>query len=323
MRSENYCSGRVDYSHKGVDLTNKIIGYCNNNQLVDNAGILLKDIFLGDISKMTMEVDGKGYYKLIGSINKSLHSESIKSQEFCNSIRRIIIEQVRTLRPCDNKDYSDLIKKSNPINTKNHSLCEAISLKVKNKSIDEKSIKKIDDIVENARKTMPTEEFKSTLLEAQVLVLSCRNKTVYEKINKVLAPYIEAEAQYQHSVDSSPQLVQQNAEVYRLDKENLREGKESTPVIPEEITSAISEEKTIQYEVSGETEREGTLEQSFGPNVHSDGLSNQSLKKTVSTESNSINDEFIESRDHCNGEVAKPKNEVFSRKKIFLSIGYQ
>ncbi|MCG9535122.1 hypothetical protein, partial [Providencia huaxiensis] len=228
-------------------------------------------------------------------INKSLHG--FNSQDFCDGIRDVIIKQAKTLRPNDNKDYSSLIKKSKAINTKNHSLCEAISLKVKNKSIDEKSIKKIDEILKNAKKTMSNEEFKSTLLEAQVLALSCRSKTVYEMINKVLAPHIETKDQYQYPVGSNAQLVQQNAETSRPDKEKLPGSQGNIAV--------ISEETMIQNEVSDKTKKAGTLEQGLASNVYNSDLSNQELKKIVPIESNSINNESIEKMEHCKGRVDK------------------
>lgn len=150
MGAEKSCYGKIDYSRSGIDLTNEIIDYCSSYRLIDSADILLKDRFHSNISKVSVQVDAKKYYKKIGDINKSLHG--FNSQDFCDGIRDVIIKQAKTLRPNDNKDYSSLIKKSKAINTKNHSLCEAISLKVKNKSIDEKSIKKIDEILKNAKK---------------------------------------------------------------------------------------------------------------------------------------------------------------------------
>ncbi|MBQ0535553.1 hypothetical protein [Providencia huaxiensis] len=295
MGAEKSCYGKIDYSRSGIDLTNEIIDYCSSYRLIDSADILLKDRFHSNISKVSVQVDAKKYYKKIGDINKSLHG--FNSQDFCDGIRDVIIKQAKTLRPNDNKDYSSLIKKSKAINTKNHSLCEAISLKVKNKSIDEKSIKKIDEILKNAKKTMSNEEFKSTLLEAQVLALSCRSKTVYEMINKVLAPYIETKDQYQYSVGSNTQLVQQNAETSRPDKEKLPGSQGNIAV--------ISEETMIQNEVSDKTKKAGTLEQGLASNVYNSDLSNQELKKIVPIESNSINNESIEKMEHCKGRVDK------------------
>ncbi|MBV2188250.1 MULTISPECIES: hypothetical protein [Providencia] len=297
MSLEKYGSGKIDYSRSGIDLTNKIIGYCSSHQLIGSADVLLGNYFHNNISKIIVQVDAKKYYKLIGNINKSLHSESIKSQGFCDDIRSIIIEQAKKLRPNDNKDYSSLIKKSKDINTKKHSLCEAISLKVKNKSIDEKSIKKIDEIVRNVKKVMLNEEFKSTLLEAQVLALSCRSKTVYEMINKVLAPHIETKEQYQHPVGSNTQLVQQNAETSRADKDKLLESKGNIPVTPEETM--------IHNEVSDETKKGGTLEQGLTSYVYDSDLSNQELKEIVRIESNSINNESIEKMEQRKGRVDK------------------
>ncbi|WP_285317066.1 hypothetical protein [Providencia rettgeri] len=297
MSLEKYGSGKIDYSRSGIDLTNKIIGYCSSHQLIGSADVLLGNYFHNNISKIIVQVDAKKYYKLIGNINKSLHSESIKSQDFCDDIRSIIIEQAKKLRPNDNKDYSSLIKKSKDINTKKHSLCEAISLKVKNKSIDEKSIKKIDEIVRNVKKVMLNEEFKSTLLEAQVLALSCRSKTVYEMINKVLAPHIETKEQYQHPVGSNTQLVQQNAETSRADKDKLLESKGNIPVTPEETM--------IHNELSDETKKGGTLEQGLTSYVYDSDLSNQELKEIVPIESNSINNESIEKMEHRKGRVDK------------------
>ncbi|WP_369309877.1 hypothetical protein [Providencia rettgeri] len=313
MRTENNCSSKIDYSHKGIDLTNKIIDYCSRNQLIGNANVILESIPLKNFSKMTMQVAGKEYYKLIGNINKSLHSDTIKSQEFCNSIRKIIIEQARNLRSDDNKDYSSLIKNSKSIDAKNDSLCEAISLKVKNKSIDEKSIKKIDEIIKNAKKTMSNEEFKSTLLEAQVLVLSCRNKTVYEKINKVLVPYIETKDQYPQSVDfekknidSNSQLVHKNADVSLLDKKNLFVGKETKNTILEESPSIIPEEKAIQHKVSDKT-----------PDVSFSNTFYASTQYNAQLEKNNIklkNDEFIERMSRSKVEPTKQKNRAFFEK---------
>ncbi|UPS63647.1 hypothetical protein [Providencia rettgeri] len=297
MSLEKYGSGKIDYSRSGIDLTNKIIGYCSSHQLIGSADVLLGNYFHNNISKIIVQVDAKKYYKLIGNINKSLHSESIKSQDFCDDIRSIIIEHAKKLRPNDNKDYSSLIKKSKDINTKKHSLCEAISLKVKNKSIDEKSIKKIDEIVRNVKKVMLNEEFKSTLLEAQVLALSCRSKTVYEMINKVLAPHIETKEQYQHPVGSNTQLVQQNAETSRADKDKLLESKGNIPVTPEETM--------IHNEVSDETKKGGTLEQGLTSYVYDSDLSNQELKEIVPIEINSINNESIEKMEHRKGRVDK------------------
>ncbi|MEQ5401269.1 hypothetical protein ABN303_11270 [Providencia rettgeri] len=293
MGAEKSCYGKIDYSRSGIDLTNKIIDYCSSYQLIDSVDVLLKDCFHSNISKVSVQVDAKKYYKIIGNINKSLHG--FNSQDFCDGIRGIIIKQAKTLRPNDNKDYSSLIKKSNTINTKKHSLCEAISLKVKNKSIDEKSIKKIDEIVKNAKKIMSNEEFKSTLLEAQVLALSCRSKTVYEMINKVLAPHIETKDQY--PVGSNTQLVQQNAETSLPDKEKFLESKGNIAV--------ISEETMIQNEVSDKTKKAGTLEQGLASNAYNSDSYNQKLKKNVPIESNSINNESIEKMEHCKGRVDK------------------
>lgn len=183
----------IDYFNKGKELVDKVFTHCGNYKTKDNDEVESKAIFLGYLSQVKTDCGGKAHYKLVGVLNGHLNNENIKSKKFCDSIRNIIIQQAEPIRIEDNRCYlkTFLIKKICPkaINVEKNSLCEAILFKVKNTSIDDKSIEKIEKIVNRDKSSMSNKNFQSTLLEAQVLAITCRNKNVYEKINQVLKKY--------------------------------------------------------------------------------------------------------------------------------------
>ncbi|MDX4945703.1 MULTISPECIES: hypothetical protein [Providencia] len=239
------------YTRHKENLETKLHNYIPNVQPEDSE-VDSKGIFWGLIDSVNKDCEGKGYYKYIGKLNAALNHPNIKSTTFCDNIRRVIIQQAEPIRTADNRCYLKRfsIKKicTKAINVEKNSLCEAILLKVKNTSIDDKSIEKIEKIVNRAKSSMSNKNFQSTLLEAQVLALTCRNKNVYEKINQVLVLYIEIRPQQPQAfvrecVNLSSQSVQQNKKVTipSCDKERSLNG------IQEEIKLTAPEEIVVQH----------------------------------------------------------------------------
>ncbi|MDV5227527.1 hypothetical protein RZ760_016480 [Providencia rettgeri] len=176
---------------KGKVLSNRIFDYCYNSKFKTESETESKAIFLGRLHQVKIDCDGKEYCKLIGILNDSLNNEGIKSKPFCDEIRRIIIQEADPVRLEDKKYYSSNIllgnKKGKATCTGSNPFEGDISLNVKRKDIKQEHLDKIDKIAE---KYKTDENWESIRLEAQVLALSCRSNTVYEKIKTVLEKYI-------------------------------------------------------------------------------------------------------------------------------------
>lgn len=194
---------KIDYSQKGKNLTGEIAAYLSRHIAINGDERLSKSLFIDSLSQVKIASDGKEYCRLIGCLNTLINHDKKLSRIFCDSIRRVIIQQAGPVKLEDNNDYSNVIKNSKSIDTKKHSLSEAIVLKEKNKSITDGSIKKINEIILKSQKEMLGEAFQSTLLEAQVLALSCRSKAVYEEINKILEKYITVNSQGSLSIEGT------------------------------------------------------------------------------------------------------------------------
>ncbi|MEY1577844.1 hypothetical protein AB7Z98_03080 [Providencia manganoxydans] len=193
---------------KGGVLFDKIVSYCNNSEIRTKSETESKAIFLGRLHQVKIACHGKEYYKLIGILNGCLNHEGIKSKTFCDKIRRIIIQEAEPVRLEDEKYYSSNIplgnKKGKVICTSSNPFEGVISLNIKRKDIKQKHLDEIDRIAKN---WMSDDRCGSILLEAQVLALSCRSKTVYEKIKTVLEKYMVVDTPQSQPIEQAQPIV--------------------------------------------------------------------------------------------------------------------
>lgn len=177
------------YTRHKKNLEGKLLNYKSNAK--NRADELnSKGIFLGLIDSVNKDCEGKGYYKYIGKLNGALNHPDIQSRTFCDSIREIIIQQAEPVRLADDNYYSGktsfIKKKKQMVDAEKKPFYAVISLNKKRKDIKQEHI---DEIYRIAEKFKTNQNWESIRLEAQVLALSCRCKTVYEKIKAVLEKY--------------------------------------------------------------------------------------------------------------------------------------
>lgn len=202
---------KVDYPSsltKGEVLSNGILSCCYNSKFRTKSETESKVIFLGRLHQVKIVCHGKEYYKLIGILNDCLNHEGIKSKTFCDKIRRIIIQEAEPVRLEDEKYYSSNIplgnKKGKATCTGSNPFEGVVSLNIKRKDIKQKHLDEIDRIAKN---WMSDDRWGSILLEAQVLALSCRSKTVYEKIKTALEKYMVVDTPQSQPIEQAQPIV--------------------------------------------------------------------------------------------------------------------